>query len=138
MSAKIATTERNIMNKLRRIGALLLLVAGFTVCASAQKVTLSWVQPAAPSCGPIQGYNVYWSATPNGEVIGTHPLTPTAITGTTFTDPTVTFGITREYKVTTWACNKESVFSNAFTATIPAQIIIIPPPTGLAGQVTIP
>jgi fibronectin type 3 domain-containing protein len=89
-------------------------------------VALNWT--ASTSTG-VTDYNVYRATTSGGE--GATPYA-TGITGTTFTDPTVTNGVTYYYTVTAVSPGGESVPSAEASVLIP-----MPPnaPTGLQLQV---
>ena len=129
------------MRILKYLAISIICVGGLGGSAFAQKVVLNWNAVTPPANCTITAYNVYSSATAGGEVMGTHPLTPNGVTGTTFTDSTVAYGQTRYYKVSAWAgapCSKESAFSNEVSATVPAQIIIVNAPVLQAPQVVIP
>jgi hypothetical protein len=79
-------------------------------------VILSWT--ASPTSA-ITGYNVYRGTT-SGEESST-PLDSTLISGTTYTDESVTAGVTYYYLVTAVASNgtTQSAASNEISATVP-------------------
>lgn len=128
--------------KLRLIVFLLLSTAAF-----AQKVHLTWVNPAPASCGPATAINIYRSDSLGGEILATATLANSKIAAVTpplssYDDATVIFGQTKYYKATAWyggPCGgKESVFSNEAPVVIPPQIIIFSAPTSLQTSVVIP
>jgi hypothetical protein len=62
-----------------------------TATAGNTSVRLSWSASSSNGGSPITGYNVYRSTSPGGE--GSTPLNAN-VTGTSYTDPTVTNGTT--------------------------------------------
>ena len=89
----------------------------FTGCKSAtHSVTLTWNAPAPVGNTPIQGYNVYRSATSGG----TYELVVSRIPAPTYTDSTVSSGKTYYYVVTTIdQSGAESKYSDEIKATVP-------------------
>jgi len=89
-------------------------VTGAAVTATAHEVLLDW--RASTSTG-VAGYNIYRATLPNG---GYTKLNSSAISGTSFSDTSVTAGDTYSYKVTTVNENgEESVPTTAVSAVIP-------------------
>jgi fibronectin type 3 domain-containing protein len=79
-------------------------------------VTLTWNAPAPVGNTPIQGYNVYRSATSGG----TYELVVSRIPAPTYTDSTVNSGKTYYYVVTTIdQSGAESKYSDEIRATVP-------------------
>ena len=89
----------------------------------AHSAVLNWVA----STDTVAGYNVYRGTNPPGNE-GATPINTSLVTGTTFTDTTVTAGEKVDYVVTAVSsAGVESVHSNEVSATIP-----IAAPTGLS------
>lgn len=96
----------------------LLPMAGTGAAAGAHHMDLSWT---ASSSGSVTGYNVYRGTTNGGPY---SLLTPTPITGLTYTDNAVTSGVTYYYVITAVGTNPpysptESLNSAQGSATIP-------------------
>lgn len=142
MSVWLGSKGKNIMQTLKHLARLGVVVTVFVGSVFAQHVVLNWTAPATPTCGPLTGYKVY-RATASGMQDFTKPLASLALV-TTYTDATVSFGITYYYKVTaldgTPCGNGESHPSNEAVAAVPVQIIIVQPnPPALSQpQVVIP
>lgn len=83
---------------------------------AAHSVDLSW-NPSSSS--GIMGYNVFRSGA--SHVYGPNPINPTPVSGTAFTDATVTAGQTYFYVVTTVGSGTSSAPSNEVSASIPMQ-----------------
>jgi fibronectin type 3 domain-containing protein len=91
--------------------------------ATTHFVTLSW----AASTDPVQGYNIYRSTTQGAETTATTPINSALVTGTTYTDNTVTVGNQYYYEVRSVAGSVQSVVSNEV-----ASAVVVPfPPTNL-------
>ena len=115
------------MRTLKHLVIAVICVVAFGISAAAQthSVTLSWTPPVAQTGVTITVYNVYRADTSGGQVAVTHPLDPSGVPGTTFTDTTVLAGKTYYYKVTTFCTScttQESVMSNEVKAIIPALV----------------
>jgi titin len=100
-------------------------------------VSLSWSVPSSNGGSSITGYNVYRSTSPGGE--GSTPL-KTNVSGTSYTDSTVTNGTTYYYTVAAVNAVGTSPQSNEASAT--PQATVPSAPTGLVasagdGQVTL-
>ena len=80
--------------------------------ALAHSVDLSWTA----STSTVTGYNV-WRSTQSGS--GYQLITPSVVTGTTYTDSTVQSGATYYYVVTAVEQGIESAYSNEALAPIP-------------------
>jgi fibronectin type 3 domain-containing protein len=79
-------------------------------------VTLTWNAPAPVGNTPVQGYNVYRSATSGGS----YELVVSRIPAPTYTDSTVSSGKTYYYVVTTIdQSGAESKYSDEIKATVP-------------------
>lgn len=81
--------------------------------SSSHYVTLTWTASTTPG---VTGYNIYRSLTTGGTYT---KLTPTAVSGTTYTDSNVTAGITYYYVATALVGSSESGYSNQASATVP-------------------
>jgi hypothetical protein len=99
-----------------RITAAVPAPTNLTATAGNGQINLSWM----PAAGAVS-YNVYRSTTSHGE--GTTPIA-TGVTGTTYTDSTVTNGTTYYYQVTAVASAGQSGKSNEAFAT-PGTIISV-------------
>jgi len=118
---------------------LLMCILAFAGLAHAQhSVVLSWTAPAPQAGVTISVYNVYRSSTSGGQVMGTHPLDPSGVPVTTYTDSTVVGGQTYYYKVAAWCAicsdgkggvGMESAFSNEYKAVIPVNALVPGAPT---------
>ncbi len=109
------------------VGPVLNPPTALTATAGNANVSLSWTAPAAGSTGTLAGYNVYRDDT---------AITTAPVTGTTYTDNTVTNGTTYSYYVTALYTTPdgESDPSNTVSATPVAPVLY--PPTNLTGSVT--
>ena len=115
---------------MKKLLAVLMLLCG---SAMAQHfATLSWTAPPPQTGVTATVYNVYRSDTPGGQVMGTHPMDLSGVTGLSYTDNTVVGGHTYYYKVSMWCapCNggkgAESPFSNEYKADFPPDVAIVP------------
>lgn len=99
---------------------------GLTAVAGNEQIALTW---AAPTNGPITGYNVYRGTSPGGE--GSSPI-QTGITSTSYTDSGLTNGTTYYYTVTAVNSAGEGPQSNEASATP------LPPPTAPTALIATP
>ncbi len=94
-----------------------------------KQVSLSWT---ASSGFSVTGYNVYRSTTSGSGYV---QVNPSSVTGTTYTDPSLTDGTTYYYVVTAISSQGESSYSNEASAT-PTAPIALSAPTDLAVYAT--
>lgn len=86
-----------------------------------KQVSLSWT---ASSGSNVTGYNVYRSTTSGSGYV---QVNPSSVTGTTYTDPSLTDGKTYYYVVTAISSQGESSYSNEASATPTAPVTLSPP-----------
>jgi fibronectin type 3 domain-containing protein len=97
--------------------------------AVAHSATIVWTADA----GTVAGYNVYRSTASGGEAGQAALNGATLITGTTYTDTTVSAGATYFYVVAAQASTgQQSGFSNEASGTVPTDVPNPPNPSGCA------
>ncbi|MCA1814448.1 MAG: FG-GAP-like repeat-containing protein, partial [Halobacteriales archaeon] len=102
---------------------------GLAASAASQQVTLTWGAPASDGGSPITGYKVFRGTASGGEALLT-----TAGLALTFTDTTVSNGVTYFYQVSATNANGESARSNEASATPSGAATAPTAPQGLTAR----
>ena len=102
---------------------------GLTAAGANSSVKLSWTAPSSNGGSPITSYDVYRATSPGGE--GTTAVA-TGVTGTSFTDATVTNGT--KYYYTVAAVNAVGVSAQSNEASATPQPTVPGAPTGLVAS----
>lgn len=102
-------------------------MATIAAVAPAHSVSLSWTA----STDTVDGYQVYRSTTSGAESTSTTPINTALITGTTYTDTTVSIGTQYFYEVRAQVTVNGIVTQSVVSNEVESVVIVPFPPTNL-------